>query len=78
MSAFERLPEYEENLLVMMRKFGPAISSASVEKREETLQELVKSGYATMIRNDAGQIKYALTIEGSLYLEELDKLEEEK
>lgn len=54
----------------MMDKFGPAISSAAVEKRETALQSLVKRGCATMTRNSKGQIKYAITREGTRVLEE--------
>lgn len=64
------LSNYEIELLQMMIKFGPAISSAKVEKRETALQELVMAGYATMTRNDLGQIKYAITREGRAFLDE--------
>lgn len=74
----EQLSDYAVSLLIMIRKFGPAISSASVENREEALQELVVAGYATMMRDEAGHIMYAITREGREFLEEVEEPEEKK
>lgn len=67
-----KLNDYEESLLKMIEKFGPAISSVTVEKREEALQSLVMQGCATMTRNDQGQMYYIITNEGTSYLETLE------
>lgn len=73
------ISDYELSQLKMMEKFGPAISSSAVEKRELALQELVKVGYATMTRNSKGQIFYAITNEGTTYVvEQADKDKKDK
>lgn len=64
-----KLTDFHVSLLTMLEKFGPALSSSAVIKRESALQELVKCGCATMTRSAAGQMSYVITREGCKYLE---------